>query len=263
MGESRLELPYLAVLPLCILSDEELQPAAKIHYGCFVGLSKKEGYCWATDEQFAQMHGVSVSTIEKWNRTLSEKGYIQRETHNDPYRDKTGRLLWKRRRRIYTRAEISGKEVESLKNDASFKEGGNDPSQNQEFVDSSKKEGCKREISKGKISKEKRGRCLSSEPMSFYGSDELFKMTSTQHDKLQKEVGAEQLAELIEELNNYIGSTGVKYKSHYHTLKSWYNRKKKDALSGKAIRPTQLNHSNESKPGSIVPKNIKRYAGGA
>ena len=95
MTEHELELPYFAVIPFAVLADNDLQPAAKIHYGCLSGLAKKEGYCWATNEQLAKIQGVSTKTVEKWNQTLSEKGYISREILNEPYKDKNGHLLSK------------------------------------------------------------------------------------------------------------------------------------------------------------------------
>lgn len=42
--------------------------------------------------------------------------------------------------------------------------------------------------------------------------------------KLIAEYGKSQIAGLMERLNNYIGSKGVKYKSHYHTLLNWAGR---------------------------------------
>lgn len=53
--------------------------------------------------------------------------------------------------------------------------------------------------------------------------------------KLSGKLGAEKLESLMEDLNNYIGSSGKRYKSHYFTLLAWSRRKKEEgANSGKA-----------------------------
>ena len=52
-------------------------------------------------------------------------------------------------------------------------------------------------------------------------------LTEEEHQKLNVVFGGE-LEDKIETLNNYIGSTGKKYQSHYHTLISWDNKDKKN-----------------------------------
>jgi hypothetical protein len=44
----------------------------------------------------------------------------------------------------------------------------------------------------------------------------------------------------INQLNNYIGSKGKRYKSHYHTILAWYNKNKqeKENEHGERINPT-------------------------
>lgn len=46
-------------------------------------------------------------------------------------------------------------------------------------------------------------------------------LKAEEHAKLTERFGAAGVAEKIEKLNNYIGSKGVKYKSHYHTILNW------------------------------------------
>lgn len=42
-----------------------------------------------------------------------------------------------------------------------------------------------------------------------------------EYEKLLERFGKEDLDDRIEKLNHYIGSKGVRYKSHYHTILSW------------------------------------------
>lgn len=46
-------------------------------------------------------------------------------------------------------------------------------------------------------------------------------LTEEEHKKLLNKLGKNRTEEMIERLNNYIGSQGKKYKSHYFTILSW------------------------------------------
>jgi len=51
-------------------------------------------------------------------------------------------------------------------------------------------------------------------------------LTPEEHQKLIEKLGKQKTIEMIEKLNNYIGSKGKKYKSHYHTILNWLNMDK-------------------------------------
>ena len=50
---------------------------------------------------------------------------------------------------------------------------------------------------------------------------EFVLLLKSEHEKLLNQFGNDRLSVMIENLNNYLGSTGKKYKSHYHTLLAW------------------------------------------
>ena len=54
-----------------------------------------------------------------------------------------------------------------------------------------------------------------------------------EYKKLIDLMGEPKLNNMIENLNNYLGSKGKKYKSHYHTIRNWYNRDKKETDNDK------------------------------
>ena len=56
---------------------------------------------------------------------------------------------------------------------------------------------------------------------------EFVLLTEDEHTKLKEKFNS-RLDSQIENLNNYIGSTGKKYKSHYHTLLSWDRKNSND-----------------------------------
>lgn len=57
---------------------------------------------------------------------------------------------------------------------------------------------------------------------------EFVLLTDEEHLKLVTQYGPSKVDAMIENLNNYIGSKGVKYKSHYHTLLSWERKNNKN-----------------------------------
>lgn len=53
---------------------------------------------------------------------------------------------------------------------------------------------------------------------------EFVVMTQGQYDQLAQKLGKTVLDQYVERLNNYIGSHGKRYKSHYHTILNWHGR---------------------------------------
>lgn len=73
---------------------------------------------------------------------------------------------------------------------------------------------------------------------------EFVYLTNDEYQKLLDKFGEPGTKDRIEKLNNYIGSKGNKYKSHYHTILTWANRDKEKssvaALPQKAAAPANL-----------------------
>jgi hypothetical protein len=62
-------------------------------------------------------------------------------------------------------------------------------------------------------------------------------LTDDEHKKLVERLGETQTQKMIERLNNYIGSSGRKYKSHYHTILSWWNKDQKQQEEKQKDKP--------------------------
>lgn len=74
------EMPnYFAVLPANVRYDKELKDKAKLLYAEIVALSNKNGYCYASNQYFANLYGVTPTTISMLIKELVDKGYITRE----------------------------------------------------------------------------------------------------------------------------------------------------------------------------------------
>jgi len=73
------ESSYYAVIPAEVRYDKDLKPNAKLLYGELTSLCNKKGYCWATNEYFADLYDLSVGTISRLISQLEGKGYIRCE----------------------------------------------------------------------------------------------------------------------------------------------------------------------------------------
>ena len=70
---------FYAIIPANVRYDNELTANAKLLYGEITALCNSKGFCWATNEYFANLYGVSRTSISNWINALIKKGYITRE----------------------------------------------------------------------------------------------------------------------------------------------------------------------------------------
>lgn len=71
---------YYANIPANVRYDSDLTANAKLLYGEITALCNDKGYCWATNDYFSQLYGVSKTSISKWISSLIKKEYIFSET---------------------------------------------------------------------------------------------------------------------------------------------------------------------------------------
>lgn len=70
---------YYAVIPAEVRYDKDLNANAKLLYGELTSLSNQTGYCWAKNEYFAELYGLSERTVSRLIAQLESKGYIRCE----------------------------------------------------------------------------------------------------------------------------------------------------------------------------------------
>ena len=67
---------YMGWLPAEVRYDADLIPNAKLLYTEITALSNKQGFCWATNNYFSELYGVSDRSIQRWIKSLADKHYI-------------------------------------------------------------------------------------------------------------------------------------------------------------------------------------------
>ena len=67
---------YYAIIPANVRYDTYLTANAKLLYGEITALCNEKGYCWATNDYFANLYNVSKKSISTWISQLINKNYI-------------------------------------------------------------------------------------------------------------------------------------------------------------------------------------------
>lgn len=67
---------YYAILPANVRYDKNITPNAKLLYAEITALCNDKGYCWARNAYFAELYGVTKTSISNWISSLQKNGYI-------------------------------------------------------------------------------------------------------------------------------------------------------------------------------------------
>ena len=98
---------YYAIIPADVRYDPEIPPNAKLLYGEISSLIGPEGFCYASNQYFAEIYGFTQTTVSKLVAKLEKAGYIKRELE----KDNSGQVV---RRRLYL--SVSMPDVQPLVN---------------------------------------------------------------------------------------------------------------------------------------------------
>lgn len=98
---------YYAVIPADVRYDDRIPANAKLLYGEISALIGSDGFCFASNQYFADIYGLTPVTVARLVSKLEDAGYIKRELE----KDKTGQVV---RRKIYL--SVSVPDVQPLNN---------------------------------------------------------------------------------------------------------------------------------------------------
>ncbi len=199
---SELKKSYYAIIPAEVRYDEELPPNAKLLYGEITSLCNEKGYCWATNQYFADLYKVSKITVSRWISTLYKKGYIAVETL---YKEGTKEIIG---RHLYiVNTPINNNVNRYIQNDLEgINENVNTPINNN--VKDNNKVINNKINTKLKVCKHK------------YGEYQHVLLTDKEHTHLIELYG-DSLDEHIKILDEYIETSGKKYKNHSLVIQKW------------------------------------------
>ena len=215
---AELKKSYYAIIPAEVRYDEELPQNAKLLYGEITSLCNEKGYCWATNQYFADLYKVSKITVSRWISTLYKKGYIAVETL---YKEGTKEII---ERHLYIVNTPINKNVNRyIQNDLEgINEIVNTPI-NKNVKDNNKVINTKIN-NKLKVSKHK------------YGEFKHVLLTDKEHTHLLDLYG-DSLDEHIKILDEYIETSGKKYKNHSLVIQKWVHD---ECMKGNKNNPVKL-----------------------
>ena len=69
---------YYAVIPARV-RYADIMPNAKLLYGEITALSNSKGYCWSSNNHFAELYKVSEKQVSLWLKQLAEHKFVEIE----------------------------------------------------------------------------------------------------------------------------------------------------------------------------------------
>lgn len=197
---------YYAIIPANIRYDTRLMPNAKLLYGEITALCNEKGYCWASNDYFADLYNVKKETISRWVSDLEKFGYIRRSI---VFKEGTKQII---NRYIFLNQEGIDEKIntpidEKVKdNNTSINNTFNNTKDNIGDLPTSKK-------SKSKPVRHK------------YGEYKNVLLSDDQLEKLKSEFPND-WEQRIDRVSEYCESTGKTYKNYLATIRNWAKKDK-------------------------------------
>lgn len=193
---------YYAIIPANVRYDKDLAPNAKLLYGEITALCNEKGYCWASNQYFAELYGVSVLSVKRWVNSLVTKGYVYRRlTYKPNSKEVDKRIL-----------SIDG----GIKIDTTSVQKCYDPSIKNDTSSSIKNDTDNNTVINNTFNNKKDVYTHKHK----YGEYQHVLLTEKEHTHLLELYGSS-LDEHIKILDEYIETSGKSYKNHSLVLQKW------------------------------------------
>jgi len=72
---------YYAIIPADVRYSK-IPANAKLLYGEITALCNQKGFCWSSNQYFAELYGVSNTSVSSWVKQLIDAGFIKVEMTN-------------------------------------------------------------------------------------------------------------------------------------------------------------------------------------
>lgn len=191
-------------LPASIFFNKNIEQTTVKLYACIRNLTHISGYCYATNKYLASLMDSSEASIKRWLKCLKREGYIDIETNKEG-------IHWERRLYLSDRFK---KSLRRLTDELPPAHGRAGPSSRMSYR-------VEEELSKEELSKEN----PPTPKGEFFGR--FVQLTKEEYSELSVKYSSDRLNEVIEEINDYIASSGRKpYKDYAATIRNWFRRRR-------------------------------------
>lgn len=86
---------YYSIIPASVRYDKTLKANEKILYSEITVLCNKKGYCYASNDYFANLYNVHKNTISVWINNLRNRGYIGTQiTYKEDSKEVDKRIIY-------------------------------------------------------------------------------------------------------------------------------------------------------------------------
>jgi SOS-response transcriptional repressor LexA len=222
---------YYAIIPANVRYDKSITPNAKLLYGEITALCNEKGYCWASNNYFADLYEVTPQAVSKWINQLAKKGYITLDY------ERAGKEIKQRNIYIATYQQII-KEV-STKDDGGINKRlsgyqqkikeNNTVNITNNTTDNNNTQQLP-SLSSKLITKETSNNNDSpfqtNTKKNKHGEYKHVLLTSDEYLRLCEEWGEPELLRMIKTLDEGIEMKGYKYKNHNLALRRWKSNEK-------------------------------------
>lgn len=241
--QDSLDLSFDSVVPSAIWFNQNLEPSAIKLYAMIRMLTKKHGYCFATNEYLSALMEMDISSVKRLMRPLIQEGYIEIES------EKIGLQV---QRHIYLSDKFK-KSLRRLKNELG---GAQNSAGGGSKISHINKGILNKDIEKERESiKEKEPTA----PTSTFFSFKRVKMEEEKHKKLIQDFGIGKIQEMLERLDEYADINPKRFKQyadHATVIRKWLRQEPAEGLKNSAKEINEYLHSHPKK--ELIVEAIKK-----